>query len=875
MTTDTGHSVPRDRHEESPGWTFTLDPSPGLDAPVGLPPEALRHGDALRDTTPDDAPAASRREAPSCPAQCDWQHPTVSADPAVPANAPIATAAYARSRSTRPGWTVWSPQPVRTAPELVASPRLVASPAPVASGPAVPEPAASAAPAGLDLAVQEMHATAPFFDPDHYLAGFAAPAAAPARADALAHFLRHGWREGRSPALCFDTRFYLSAHPDVARQGINPLWHYVMAGRDEGRLPVDPLRPPFGSALERVPAELARIAPFLDRAHYLATYPDVLASGDDPLTHYCRYGWREGRNPSRSFDTRYYLETNPEVAARDINPLWHYAALGHREGRHPIDRTGFQRALLGELRTADERTRDYEAADTLSVLDPDATLALLRRSLSAASAVPASALVLSVSHDPYTRVVGGTQIFIADEEARFRADGAAYLHVSPLVPRLRLATASDGPLFLRLTLDGTEVGHLDAAALATALRTLAPELPQQRLLVLHCLLGHATADILALHEALRPAQAVLWLHDYSTLCEGFNLLRNDTTFCGAPPPDSQACRVCIHGPARVRHLAQMHALFVAILPDIVAPSRAALRVWLDAQASLPRAAAAATADGHAVPSCGQGVARPADAAPMLLEHVPPEHVPPEHVPPVHVPTLPVRSTRVHPHARIEFAATRRSLVPPARRGIPAHPVRVAFVGHPGAHKGWPAFLALVRECGGDGAYRFFHFADAPAPLPSPEIRSPEIRPPEIRHVAVQVAPGRRDATRAALEAHAIDLVLMPAPWPETFSYVAHEAIASGADIVTLADSGNVAAAVLRSGRGVVLDDPSACIDFLVSGRAVEYVRLCYAQGNQVGRLVYCGTTATLPPHASPLPDPDRPETTAPEAAHAALQAVPS
>lgn len=859
MTTDTGHSAPRDRREESPGWTFTLDPSLGLDAPVGLHPEALRRGDALGDTTPDDVLEASRRETPSCPAQCDWQPPTVSADPAVPANAPPATATYARGRSTRPGWTVWSPQPVRTAPELVAAPKLVAS------GSAISEPAPSAGPAGIDLAAQERHATAPFFDPDHYLAGFAAPVAAPARADALAHFLRHGWREGRSPALCFDTRFYLSAHPDVARQGINPLWHYVMAGRGEGRLPVDPLRPPFGSALERAPAELARIAPFLDRAHYLATYPDVLASGDDPLTHYCRYGWREGRNPSRSFDTRYYLETNPEVAARDINPLWHYAALGHREGRHPIDRTGFQRALLGELRTADERTRDYEAADTLSVLDPDATLALLRRSLSAASAVPASdvsasALVLSVSHDPYTRVVGGTQIFIADEEARFRAEGAAYLHVSPMVPRLRLATASDGPLFLRLTLDGTEVGHLDAAALADALRTLAPELPQQRLLVLHCLLGHATADILALHEALRPAQAVLWLHDYSTLCEGFNLLRNDTTFCGAPPPDSQACRVCIHGPARVRHLAQMHALFVAISPDIVAPSRAALRVWLDSQASLPRVVSAAKADGHAVPSCGQGAARPADAAPML----------PGHMPPAHLPTLPVRSTRVHPHARIEFAATRRSLVPPSRRGTPAHPVRVAFVGHPGAHKGWPAFLALVRECGGDGAYRFFHFADAPAPLPSPGVR-----PPEIRHVAVQVAPDRRDATREALEAHAIDLVLMPAPWPETFSYVAHEAIASGADIVTLADSGNVAAAVLRSGRGVVLDDPSACIDFLVSGRAVEYVRLCYAQGNQVGRLVHCGTTATLPPHATLPPDPDRLEATPPEAAHAPLQAVPS
>ncbi len=853
---DNERPASRDGHKAGPGWAAALASPSGGDAGSALHPDESRRDVARhdsRDAAPRDAtaPEPPRREATVRTALGGWQHPTVSANPAVPGNAPPATAAYARGRSTRPGWTVWSSQPVRSAPELVTSElvtselvtsELVASES-VASGPVSADGAIE-----VDPAAQEMRATAPFFDPDHYLAGFADPAAAPARADALAHFLRRGWREGRSPALSFDTRFYLSAHPDVARQGINPLWHYAVAGRAEGRLPVDPLRPPFGSALERAPAELARMAPFLDRAHYLATYPDVLASGDDPLMHYCRYGWREGRNPSRSFDTRYYLETNPEVAARDINPLWHYAALGHREGRHPVDRTGFQRSLLGALRTADERTRDYVGADALSVLDPAATLALLRARLlpssastptSAPTSTPvstpastmASALVLSVSHDPYTRVVGGTQIFIADEEARFRAEGAVYLHVSPVVPRLRLASAADGPLFLRLTLDGTEVGHLDAPALATALRTLDPDLPRQRLLVLHCLLGHACADILALHDALRPARTTLWLHDYSTLCEGFNLLRNDTSFCGAPPPDSQGCRVCIHGPARAQHLARMQALFVAIAPDIVAPSRAALRVWLDGQASLGRSAATRKAHGHAAPRLGQEGALAAEAAPMPAALPAP-------------PTLPARSTRVHPHARIEFAATRRSLVPPERRGTPAHPVRVAFVGHPGAHKGWPAFLALVHECGG-GAYRFFHFSDSPAPSP-PGSRLAGLCHADIHHVAVQVAPDRRDATRAALEAHAIDLVLMPAPWPETFSYVAHEAIASGADIVTLADSGNIAAAVLRSGRGVVLDDASACSDFLVSGRAIEYVRLCTAQGNQVGRLVHCGTTATLP-----------------------------
>jgi len=39
---------------------------------------------------------------------------------------------------------------------------------------------------------------------------------------------------------------------------------------------------------------------------------------------------------------------------------------------------------------------------------------------------------------------------------------------------------------------------------------------------------------------------------------------------------------------------------------------------------------------------------------------------------------------------------------------------------------------------------------------------------------------------AALAEHAIDLVVLLSPWPETFSYVMHEALAAGADVVALA-----------------------------------------------------------------------------------------
>jgi hypothetical protein len=51
--------------------------------------------------------------------------------------------------------------------------------------------------------------------------------------------------------------------------------------------------------------------------------------------HYIKFGWKEKRNPSSSFDTSYYLEQNPDVAKEKINPLVHYIKFGRKEGRLP------------------------------------------------------------------------------------------------------------------------------------------------------------------------------------------------------------------------------------------------------------------------------------------------------------------------------------------------------------------------------------------------------------------------------------------------------------------------------------------------------------------------------------------------------------
>lgn len=71
----------------------------------------------------------------------------------------------------------------------------------------------------------------------------------------------------------------------------------------------------------------------LDEHFYLKSYPDCRRADVDPVWHYVRWGWREGRDPSSNFSTSYYLSQYPDVACAGINPLVHYLRFGKREGR--------------------------------------------------------------------------------------------------------------------------------------------------------------------------------------------------------------------------------------------------------------------------------------------------------------------------------------------------------------------------------------------------------------------------------------------------------------------------------------------------------------------------------------------------------------
>ncbi|KAK0341875.1 hypothetical protein LTR94_024619 [Friedmanniomyces endolithicus] len=52
----------------------------------------------------------------------------------------------------------------------------------------------------------------------------------------LDHFVFEGWKQGRDPNPFFSVSGYLEMYPDVRASGMNPFQHFILAGRQEGRV---------------------------------------------------------------------------------------------------------------------------------------------------------------------------------------------------------------------------------------------------------------------------------------------------------------------------------------------------------------------------------------------------------------------------------------------------------------------------------------------------------------------------------------------------------------------------------------------------------------------------------------------------------------
>lgn len=150
--------------------------------------------------------------------------------------------------------------------------------------------------------------------------------------DPLRHYLTFGWLEGRDPSSIFSTREYLRKFPDLVRENVDPLTHFIQSGSKN-----QPTNCSESSDYkEKFCYKEEEYRPYFDAAFYRENYQDIANSSLDPFFHYMNHGWKERRNPSKLFNTAHYLSTYTDIALSGMNPLEHYVVHGNGEGRSPL-----------------------------------------------------------------------------------------------------------------------------------------------------------------------------------------------------------------------------------------------------------------------------------------------------------------------------------------------------------------------------------------------------------------------------------------------------------------------------------------------------------------------------------------------------------
>ena len=581
------------------------------------------------------------------------------------------------------------------------------------------------------------------------------------------HYAQTGWREGYDPNPWFSTQAYLEDYPGVAEAAQVPLFHFLEIGADEGK----ECRPSrhaaayfnrnlglsAGEGTTRPDApddagdhERLAIRGEFDPHYYLTMNEDVAQAGVDPLAHFIEFGWREERDPNAYFSTKSYLEENPDVESAGINPFYHYVVAGRAEGRRPRPMLGFRYDVLLNQEPLAKRMASASAV-------PASELRSKRELLQSLTSLTRSGrrrLYVSVSHDDFFANVGGVQLCLQLEAAAFSDRAFDHLHLFP--GHTLLVTNDDDNPATGVFVNDEFAGYFRTNTIAAALREsldTKTEWPE-RTFAVHSLLGHNVRALTNVLKALRMSSGYFWIHDYASVSSGLNLLRDDVEFCGAPGVDSTACQICLYGERRRIQIADHTAFFAKFSLTALAPSQTALETWKRSTALVARG-----------------------------------------------------GERIQPHCRLVPKGATEGAAGNAR-GV----LRVAFLGQPSVHKGWPVFRDLVLRHAGDRRYEFYHLGLQQQPhLP-------------VRFVEVRVNAARRNEMIERIEEVEIDVALVWSLWPETFCIAAYEAVAAGALVVTPSYSGNVARMVAETGKGIVLRDERDLMQFFESSEVLQLAR---------------------------------------------------
>ena len=140
--------------------------------------------------------------------------------------------------------------------------------------------------------------------------------------DSAKHYLKIGYKKGFNPGPNFNTLDYYEVNSDVEASGMNPLLHYELNGKKEGRRL---------KAFNEDEYSIINDSDYFDAGWYVDNYD--ISDDVDPVNHYLKIGFKKGFNPGPNFNINEYYECNPDVKIAGVNPLIHYEQHGKHENR--------------------------------------------------------------------------------------------------------------------------------------------------------------------------------------------------------------------------------------------------------------------------------------------------------------------------------------------------------------------------------------------------------------------------------------------------------------------------------------------------------------------------------------------------------------
>ncbi len=184
-----------------------------------------------------------------------------------------------------------------------------------------------------------------------------------AKIDPLLYFLRYGVYFNESPSRALSPFHFWSNNKTFLVNRVNPLIA-LSQQKSSSQILLLPPNHEVDSAIKEI-----KKSKLFDKSYYLKEYQDVANSGMDPLIHYCKFGYKEGRTVSTQFDVHWYTMEYLGDYLGSVNPLFHYLIVGRKKGFLPKPRYKEGQWITQETKENPKRITLFASYDKDGIID--------------------------------------------------------------------------------------------------------------------------------------------------------------------------------------------------------------------------------------------------------------------------------------------------------------------------------------------------------------------------------------------------------------------------------------------------------------------------------------------------------------------------